>query len=101
MKVNLNDIFSKVSDETGLSKSKIELAFKSIFELVADTMREKQGNTILIPRVGKFVIPPNKLKYVNNKKYNENIARDIRRGKKLHLHRSRSRGDSNEKVGDL
>lgn len=42
MKLELGEIYAKVSAETGIPKNKIELAFRSVFETVADTMREEK-----------------------------------------------------------
>jgi nucleoid DNA-binding protein len=75
MRLELGEIYAKVSAETGISKSKIELAFKSVFETVADTMREEKGDNILLPKFGKFVVPLRKLRYVNTEKYTQQFSR--------------------------
>ena len=64
MKVELSEICSKISGKTGISKGKVEMAVKSVFEFIADTMREEKGDNILIPKFGKFVVPLRKLRYV-------------------------------------
>lgn len=101
MKVDLNEIFSKVSLETGIPKSKIELAFKSVFEEVANTMREENGNNILLPKFGKFVVPLRKLRYVNIEKYNEQFSRYYGRLEKFSGKKPQGRGDSIKEAGDL
>ena len=75
MKVDLNNIYSDISKETGIPKNRVELAFRSIWEFVANTMREEKGDNILLPKFGKFVVPLRKLKYVNTEKYNQQFSR--------------------------
>jgi len=65
MKIDLDEVYKKIAFETGLPKNKVELAFRSIFENVANTMREEKGDNILLPKFGKFVVPMFKLKYIN------------------------------------
>jgi nucleoid DNA-binding protein len=79
MKFELNELYTRISKETGIPKNRIELVFKSMFELIAETMREKKGDNILLPKFGKFVVPLKKLKYVNTKKYNQQFSRYYRR----------------------
>ena len=78
MKIDLDEVYKKVAFETGLPKSKIEMAFKSIFENVANTMREEKGDNILLPKFGKFVVPTYKLKFINKEKYDKKVSRNSR-----------------------
>ena len=75
MKLELKDIYGKVSKETGISKKDVELAFRSMFEMVVTTMRSEKGENILLPKMGKFVVPFKKLKYVNKERYMEKLSR--------------------------
>jgi nucleoid DNA-binding protein len=79
MKIDLDEIYKKVAFETGIPKHKIELAFRSMFEMVANTMREEKGDNILLPKFGKFVVPTMKLKYINKEKYDKEVSRNSRR----------------------
>jgi nucleoid DNA-binding protein len=82
MKIDLDEVYKKVSFETGIPKSKVEMAFKSIFENVANTMREERGHNILLPKFGKFVVPNFKLKYINVEKHDKEVSRNSRRVEK-------------------
>ena len=82
MKIDLDAVYKKIAFETGLPKSKVEMAFRSIFENVANTMREEKGDNILLPKFGKFVVPNFKLKYINVEKYDKKVIRDSRRVEK-------------------
>ena len=76
MKIDLDAVYKKVAFDTGLPKSKIEMAFRSIFENVANTMREEKGDNILLPKFGKFVVPTYKLKFINKEKYDKKVIRN-------------------------
>ena len=78
MKIDLDEVYKKIAFETGLPKNKVELAFRSIFENVANTMREEKGDNILLPKFGKFVVPMFKLKYINKDKHDKEISRNSR-----------------------
>ena len=78
MKIDLDEVYKKVAFETGLPKSKVEMAFRSIFENVANTMREEKGDNILLPKFGKFVVPNFKLKYINVEKHDKKVSRNNR-----------------------
>jgi len=78
MKIDLDEVYKKVSFETGIPKSKIELAFRSVFENVANTMREEKGDNILLPKFGKFVVPKYKLKFINVEKHDKEVSRNSR-----------------------
>jgi nucleoid DNA-binding protein len=78
MKIDLDEVYKKVSFETGLPKSKVEMAFRSMFENVANTMREAKGDNILLPKFGKFVVPNFKLKFINVEKHDKEASRNSR-----------------------
>lgn len=78
MKIDLDEVYRKIAFETGVPKSKVEMAFRSIFENVANTMREEKGDNILLPKFGKFVVPTYKLKFINKEKYDKKISRNSR-----------------------
>ncbi len=78
MKIDLDGVYRKIAFETGVPKSKVEMAFRSIFENVANTMREEKGDNILLPKFGKFVVPPHKLKFINKEKYDKKVSRNSR-----------------------
>ena len=78
MKIDLDEVYKKIAFETGVPKNKVELAFRSIFENVANTMREEKGDNILLPKFGKFVVPVYKLKFINKEKYDKKISRNNR-----------------------
>lgn len=101
MKLELGEIYAKVSAETGIPKSKIELAFRSVFETVADTMREEKGDNILLPKFGKFVVPLRKLRYVNTEKYNQQFSRYYGGVEEPGNQESQSGGSGAEEVGGL
>lgn len=75
MKLDLKDVYAEVSHKTGVSKKDVELAFRSMFEMVVTTMRAQKGENILLPKMGKFVVPFRKLKYVNSERYMEKLSR--------------------------
>lgn len=101
MKLDLKDIYSEVSHKTGFSKKDVEMAFKSMFEMVVTTMRAQKGENILLPKMGKFVVPFRKLKYVNSERYMEKLSRYSGRLEQSDSEGSRSGGDGSEEVGSL
>ena len=78
MKIDLDEVYKKVSFETGIPKNKVELAFRSMFENVANTMREAKGDNILLPKFGKFVVAKFKLKFINVEKHDKKVSRNSR-----------------------
>lgn len=96
MKVELNELYEKVARQTGLPKNKIEMVFRSMFEMVAETMREQKGDNILLPKFGKFVVPLRKLQYINYDKYIREVERSKRGVEKPNSEGSKSRGNSSE-----
>lgn len=96
MKVDLGELYAKVSAETGVPKSKVEMAFRSVFEMVVDTMREEKGDNILLPKFGKYVVPLRRLRYVNIEKYNQQFSRYYGGLEELDSEESQGGGDSTE-----
>jgi len=41
-------------------------------------MREEKGDNILLPKFGKFIVPPHKLKFINKEKYDKKVSRNSR-----------------------
>lgn len=102
MNIELEEIYAKISRETGVSKSKVEMAFRSVFEMVAETMREGKGDNILLPKFGKFVVPVYKLKGINNEKFNREVQRYYKRmGELSDIQHSRDSASSSEEVGEV
>ena len=101
MQIDLEEVYEKVAKETGVSKAKIELAFRSVFEMVAETMREQNGDNILLPKFGKFVVPLRKLRGINEKKFEGEVSRYYRRMEKSNNEESGSRGRSLEEAGQV
>ena len=75
MRLNLDEIYKDVAFKTGIPQNRVELVFRSMFELVAETMRTGRGENIKVPKMGKFVVPLRKLKYVNVDRYMEELSR--------------------------
>lgn len=96
MKIDLKDVYTKVSHNTGINKKDVELAFRSMFEMVVTTMRAEKGENILLPKMGKFVVPLKKLKYVNNERYMEKLSRYFGGVEPPSSKRPKSGGDSFE-----
>jgi nucleoid DNA-binding protein len=94
MKLELKDIYSQVSHKTGVSKKDVELAFRSMFELVVTTMRAQKGENILLPKMGKFVVTTRKMKFLNHEKYMEQLSRYSGRLEQPDSQGSRGRGES-------
>jgi hypothetical protein len=101
MKLELSELYEKVANQTGLPKGKVEMAFRSMFEMVADTMREQKGDNILLPKFGKFVVPLMKLKYLNHEKYVREADRNKGRMGKFINKESKGRSNSSEEARDL
>jgi nucleoid DNA-binding protein len=102
MNIELEEIYEKISKETGVSKSKVEMAFRSVFEMVAETMREGKGDNILLPKFGKFVVPLRKLKSINNEKFDREVQRYYKRMVELpDIQHSEDSDHGFEKVGKM
>jgi nucleoid DNA-binding protein len=72
MTVDIKDILSKAAERNNISKVHAELIYRSIFELVAETMRKQEGENILLSQFGRFVVPKKKFEKFKNKKENVN-----------------------------
>lgn len=102
MNIELEEIYAKISKETGVPKNRVEMAFRSVFEMVAETMREGNGDNILLPKFGKFVVPLRKLKGINDEKFEREVQRYYRRMDKLPVSdRSEDRGNGSEQIGQM
>jgi nucleoid DNA-binding protein len=75
MKLELKEVYEDVARKSGISKKDVELAFRSVFEMIVSTMREEKGHNIMVPKMGKFVVPLRKLKYVNTERYVQQLSR--------------------------
>lgn len=71
MKLDLDRILAEVASRKGLSKFHVETVYKSVFEMVAETMREGNADNVLVPRFGKFIVPRKKLQMKDLQKYKE------------------------------
>jgi nucleoid DNA-binding protein len=71
MKLDLEKLLSDVASEKGISRFHVETIYRSVFEMVAETMREGNADNILIPRFGKFIVPRKKLAMKDLQKYKE------------------------------
>ena len=96
MKIDLKDVYNEVSHKTGVNKKDVELAFKSMFEMVVTTMRAEKGENILLPKMGRFVVPLRRLKYVNNERYMEKLSRYFGGVEPFNSKEPGSRGDGSE-----
>lgn len=102
MNIDLDTIYTRISAKTGVPKNRVELAFRTVFEMVAETMREEKGDNILLPKFGKFVVPLRKLKGINNEKFEREVSRYYRRMDKVLVdRRPEDRGDGSEEVGEM
>lgn len=102
MNIELDEIYAKISKETGVPKNRVEMAFRSVFEMVAETMREGKGDNILLPKFGKFVVPLRKLKGINDEKFDREVQRYYKRmGELSDIQHSESTGDGSEEVREM
>ena len=69
MKIEVDRILEEVAEEHGISKFHAEMVYRSIFEMVAETMREGNADNILLPKFGKFIVPSKKLMLADPGKY--------------------------------
>tara|TARA_R110000868_G_scaffold37331_1_gene132231 strand:+ start:7207 stop:7518 length:312 start_codon:yes stop_codon:yes gene_type:complete len=102
MNIELEEIYTKISKETGISKSKVEMAFRSVFEMIAETMREGKGDNILLPKFGKFIVPLRKLKGINEEKFDREVQRYYKRmGELPNIQHSGDSEDGFKKAGKM
>jgi len=71
MKIDIDKVLSEIAVEQGITKFHAEMVYKSIFEMVAETMREGNADNILIPKFGKYIVPRKKLAMKDLQKYKE------------------------------
>jgi nucleoid DNA-binding protein len=71
MKIDIDKVLSEIAVEQGITKFHAEMVYKSIFEMVAETMREGNADNILIPKFGKYIVPRKKLMIMNPLKHKE------------------------------
>lgn len=90
MNVELDDLFERVARKHGVPKYKVEMVFKTMFELVKNNMNERTLNNILLPRLGKFVVSKNKLLRYENSRFLEKFPDDIRRLEEFNIKKSSS-----------
>lgn len=61
----LETVYDRVSKKHNVSKALIESIFKSQFELVKNTMKEKEGKAIKLQLFGTFRVKPGVREAVN------------------------------------
>lgn len=71
MKIDVDSILVKIAAKKKITKFQAEMIYKSMFEMIAETMREENADNILLPRFGKFIVPKKKLLINNPEKYNK------------------------------
>lgn len=71
MKIDIDKVLSEVAAEQGITKFHAEMVYKSMFEMVAETMREGNADNILLPKFGKYIVPRKKLMIMNPLKYKD------------------------------
>lgn len=71
MKLDLDKVIAEVASRKGISKFHVETIYRSVFEMVAETMREGKADNVLVPRFGKFIVPRKKLQIKDLQKYKE------------------------------
>jgi nucleoid DNA-binding protein len=69
MNIDVEKFLEKIAHEEGISKVHAEIIYRSIFEMIADTMRKGDAENILLPKFGKFIVPRKKLQMADPDKY--------------------------------
>lgn len=69
MRIDIDKLLTDTALENGISKVHAEIIYRSIFEMIAETMREGEAENILLPRFGKFIVPRKKLEKANPEKF--------------------------------
>jgi nucleoid DNA-binding protein len=69
MNIDVEKFLDKIAHEEGISKVHAEIIYRSIFEMIADTMRKGDAENILLPKFGKFIVPRKKLQMADPDKY--------------------------------
>lgn len=101
MIVDTDEIFEKLAIKYGVPKYKVEMVYKTMFELVKEEMNKKELNNILLPRLGKFVVAKSKLLKYGKERFLEKFPDDIRRLEKFNTEESIRRATCAKKVRDL
>ena len=74
---NLDRLYLKIAQQTGLSKYRVEAIFKSQFEVTKQTMAKMEDKTIRHPFFGVFRVKPGRRKYLDSlKNYNNEQQQD-------------------------
>jgi nucleoid DNA-binding protein len=71
MKADIDSLLTQIAVEHGITKFHAEMIYKSMFEMVAETMRQGNADNILLPKFGKFIVPRKKLEMKDLQKYKE------------------------------
>lgn len=69
MNIDVDRFLEKIAHEEGISKVHAEMIYRSIFEMIAETMREGNADNILLPKFGKFIVPRKKLLMADPEKH--------------------------------
>jgi nucleoid DNA-binding protein len=69
MDLDVDKILHDVAAATNTTKFQNDMILRSIFEMVAETMRDKKAENILLPKFGKFIVPKKKLERKNPELY--------------------------------
>lgn len=75
MNIDVERFLEKIAHEEGISKVHADIIYRSIFEMVAETMREGNADNVLLPRFGKFIVPRKKLLLADPGKYNDKYGK--------------------------
>ena len=71
MNLDIDKLLAEVAQEKGISKFQAEMIYRSMFEMIAETMREGKADNILLPRFGKFIVPRKKLQMADPQKFKD------------------------------
>ena len=69
MNIDIERFLEKIAHEEGISKVHAEMIYRSIFEMIAETMREGNADNILLPKFGKFIVHRKKLLMADPEKH--------------------------------
>lgn len=73
--IDIDAVFKKVAAKYNVPKYQVEMVYRSMFEMVYQTMKEGKMQNILLHRFGKFVVPKGKL-FIRNPRLYEQIYGD-------------------------
>lgn len=71
---NRKEIIKQISENIGAPISEVEQIVNSQSEYVAYVMEHSGFETVMLPYLGKFLVNPKRLKYLNNKNLLKNGA---------------------------